>query len=250
MDATIRTDKEQPRILVEKKSRKKKKIVQSPVRRSSRLSSGRSKSVSSLNTAEKYVEKFHKARKCKKVRFHNDQTRVEEGLKEIVEKKTEDDWKKKDAANEEVDGNKSIEDVDKNVSEAVGADAVILNEEDPKECLNEASENPNDASETVVADVGILKEDHPKQCVNDASETMNDATVAVDAAIVEDDDPKQFLNDNSEQLNDKNIDNNVRQEEVRVEEEKNVNVVDLHEDEPKVAEDVEIVISGSGSKEA
>ncbi|KMZ57679.1 hypothetical protein ZOSMA_83G00570 [Zostera marina] len=74
----------------------------------------------------------------------------------------------------------------------------------------------------------------------------NDASEAVDVAILNEDDPKQCVYDNSKQLND----NNVRQDEVNVKEENIVDVVAVQEDNQKIVEEVESVISGSGSMEA
>ncbi|KMZ74390.1 hypothetical protein ZOSMA_12G00760 [Zostera marina] len=77
-DAISSIDKEPPRILVKKKSSKKNKILQSPIRRSTRLSSGRSESVGSLNTTDKCLAKIKKPKESKKVRFGNDEILVEE----------------------------------------------------------------------------------------------------------------------------------------------------------------------------
>lgn len=81
LDAISRIDKEPPRILVKNKSSKKKKIVQLPIRRSTRLSGGRSDSAGSLNTTEKCLAKLKKPKRSKKVRFDNDEIVVEEGTK-------------------------------------------------------------------------------------------------------------------------------------------------------------------------
>ncbi|KMZ56977.1 hypothetical protein ZOSMA_8G01230 [Zostera marina] len=162
--------------------------------------------------------------------------------KEIAAKKSEDEGKKEeDAANEEVDDNKSTVDVEKILPEAVGDDTVMSNEEETKKCTNEASEK---------LDAGILKKGDPKQSVNDDTEIVNDASEAVNAAILEVENPNEKFHDNSEQLYDKIIDNNVRQEEVIAEEHNILNVADVHDDEPKVTEEVEVVKTGSGPNEA
>ncbi|KMZ64396.1 hypothetical protein ZOSMA_371G00050, partial [Zostera marina] len=76
---------------------------------------------------------------------------------------------------------------------------------------------------------------------------MNVTTVIVDAAIVEANEAKQYVNDNVEQVNNKIIYNNVRQEEVTVEDEHKKD--DAKADE-EVIQAVEIVNSGSRSLDA
>ncbi|KMZ64393.1 hypothetical protein ZOSMA_372G00130, partial [Zostera marina] len=259
-DAISSIDKERPRVLVKKKSSKKKKDLQSPVRRSSRLSSGKSDSTSTLKTADKYVEKFRIARKSKKVQFNTEKS---------VE--NEDDGKEeKDDANEEADEIKSSDDVQNAASpngiqnadyvhnaddvnneddvhnedggndEDATNDSVKNNEVDAEESPEEGRENIKDSSKTVLDDV-------ERQCVDDDTKTMNVTTVIVDAAIVEANEAKQYVNDNVEQVNNKIIYNNVRQEEVTVEDEHKKD--DAKADE-EVIQAVEIVNSGSRSLDA
>ncbi|KMZ60748.1 hypothetical protein ZOSMA_575G00010 [Zostera marina] len=270
-DAINSIDKERPRVLVKKKSSKKKKDLQSPVRRSSRLSSGKSDSTSTLKTADKYVEKFRIARKSKKVQFNTEKSVENEDLKNIAEKKTSDDGKEeKDDANEEADGIKSSDDVqnaaspngiqnadyvhnaddvnnEDNVHNEDGGndedatnDSVKNNEVDAEESPEEGRENLKDASK-------IVLDDAERQCVDDDTKTMNVTTVTVDAAIVEVNEAKQYVNDNVEQVNDTIIYNNVRQVEVTVEDEHKTD--DAKADE-KVVQAVEIVNSGSRSLDA
>ncbi|KMZ65068.1 hypothetical protein ZOSMA_33G01000 [Zostera marina] len=152
-DAISSIDKERPRVLVKKKSSKKKKDLQSPIRRSSRLSSGKSDSTSTLKTADKYVEKFRIARKS---------------LEKIAEKKTSDDGKEeKDDANEKADGIKSSDDV-QNAASPNGiqnADYVhyaddVNNEDDVH---NEDGGNDEDATNDFVKDNEVDAEESPEE---------------------------------------------------------------------------------------
>ncbi|KMZ63849.1 hypothetical protein ZOSMA_393G00010 [Zostera marina] len=265
-DVISSIDKERPRVLVKKKSSKKKKDLQSPVRRSSRLSSCKSDSTSTLKTADKYVKKFKIARKSKKVQFNTEKSVENEGLEKIAEKKTSDHGKEeKDDANEEADGIKSSDDVQNAASpngiqnvdyvhnaddvnneddvhnedggndEDATNDSVKDNEVDAEESPEEGRENPKDASKTVL-------DDAERQCVDDDTKTMNVTTVTVDAVIVEANKAKQYVNDNVKQVNDTIIYNNVRQEEVTIEDEHKKD--DAKADE-EVVQAVELVNSGS-----
>ncbi|KMZ61570.1 hypothetical protein ZOSMA_515G00030 [Zostera marina] len=149
-----------------------------------------------------------------------------------AEKSEESGEKEKDDANEAVNEKKSSDDVGINVPEAVGEQTEILNDEEKRQSSKDAIEN---------ADVVIVKEDDPKPSVNDDTDTVNAISEANNAAIVQDEDPILRLNNNSEQLDGKNIDNNVRQVEVIVEEQTILKDTDVHDDEAKVTQEIELV---------
>ncbi|KMZ69990.1 hypothetical protein ZOSMA_201G00210 [Zostera marina] len=247
-DAISSIDKERPRVLVKKKSSKKKKDLQSPVRRSSRLSSGKSDSTSTLKTADKYVEKFRIARKSKKVQFNTEKSveneddgkeEKDDANEEAYEIKSSDDVQNAASPNgiqnadyvhnaDDVNNEDDVHNEDGGNDEDETNDSVKNNEVDAEEYPEEGRENIKDSSKTVLDDV-------ERQCVDDDTKTMNVTTVIVDAAIVEANEAKQYVNDNLEQ------------EEVTVEDEHKTD--DAKADE-KVVQAVEIVNSGSRSLDA
>ncbi|KMZ58567.1 hypothetical protein ZOSMA_761G00010 [Zostera marina] len=226
-DAIKSIDKEQPRILVKKKATKKKKIYQSPIRRSTRLSSGKSDSACSLNTTEICLAKVKKTKDLKKVRFDKDAILVEEGVESIGSDKSKADREKdKSDAIKPIDEKKASDDVGKTVEDAVGEQTDILTEEETRQATKDADiENVDALNEDDIA----TKEDDSKPLANDDIDTVNDDAEANNVSIVDNNDRVD-----TEQLDVKN-ENNVRQVEVAVEKQTMTKDAEVHDDKAKVA---------------